>query len=245
MKERPILFSGPMVCAILEGRKTQTRRVVKPQPHRVYDIAGATFDASDGVWAWHDSTEKICNLRRFACPYGKHGELLWVKEAWRYAGWSDDGEPKIEYAAGGSAWPKVPEERLDGVLDIWAALSAADNRAIDRVSADRRWRSPIHMPRWASRLTLKITGVRVQRAQQITLDDAISEGVREVTKDGVVKKFCVYDRGDMSSVPWQDMPRDAVSCYRTLWDSINGKSHPWASNPWVWVVEFKRVGGGA
>ena len=97
------------------------------------------------------------------------------------------------------------------------------------------------MPRWASRLTLEVKAVRVERLQEISEADARAEGIRLVTKDGTVNKFCVYDQGNYSSIPWSEMPRDAVSSYRSHWDSINAKrGHGWVTNPWVWVVEFKK-----
>lgn len=203
MKERPILFSAPMVRAILDGRKTQTRRVMKVQP-------GDVLWRSNGRdWLWLDNddgplTEPAPCIR---CPYGVPGDRLWVRETWAKPGEVGDS---IEYRADN-------DDPLAG-----------------------RWRPSIHMPRWASRITLEVTGVRVERLQDISEDDARAEGIREVTKDGVVKKYCVYDLGDHSSTPWDQMPRRAVAAYAALWNDINGKG-AFLSNPWVWVVEFRRL----
>ena len=149
-KERPIIFSGPMIRAILEGRKTQTRRIVKP------------------------------NCLSKLSPYGRTGDRLWVRETW---GHNPEG-PGYVY-------------RSDGDFDM-------------KFHGDR-WRPSIHMPRWASRITLEVTGVRVERLQDINEEDALAEGVEHA--------------------------------FRSLWESINGPGS-WDANPWVWVVEFRRVSDG-
>ena len=194
MKERPILFSAPMVRAILDGTKTQTRRVVK---HCKCKITGAELAACEiaGEVNAGDYTN---------CPYGQPGNRLWVRETWA-APHSEDARPpsaiqcdwmRIHYAA---------TEDRGGLL----------------------WRPSIHMPRWASRITLEVTGVRVERLHDISAEDAIAEGVR-VHEDHHGKP-----RGSIYS---------PVQAYRDLWESINGAGS-WDANPWVWVVEFKRVEG--
>jgi len=191
-KERPILFSGPMVRAILEGRKTQTRRVVKPpSPYA---------DGDDITVAWACGDVK--------CPYGKPGDPLWVREGLR-----GDGQPG---------------DRRIGIMRY-----AADGEMVLTYNQDHLWGykrptlSAIYMPRWASRILLEVTDVRVERLQEISWNDAKSEGV--ITRDGPL----YADEPVTAYVP-QDQ-------YRILWDSINGKKHPWSSNPWVWVVEFKKL----
>lgn len=212
MKERPILFSAPMVRAILCDRKTQTRRVVKPQPtHRLIEgvahITAGMNPADDGQ-LWYDAN-CIHTGREVRCPYGRVGDRLWVRETWRIT--SNPDAPysglRIEYRAQGERY-----------------LEFSEYEACDKyVREAARWRPSIHMPRWASRLTLEITGVRVQKVQDISEDDAKAEGVP-------------------SLLPVADVRyRDA---FRSLWDSINGKKFPWSSNPWVWVIEFKRLYGG-
>lgn len=98
------------------------------------------------------------------------------------------------------------------------------------------------MPRWCSRINLEIKSVRVERLQKLNEADAIAEGVRKVTKDGDLFKYCVYENKDYSNVPWSEMPRKAVGCFRDLWNSINHKrGSGWVENPWVWVVEFEKI----
>lgn len=183
MKERPILFSGPMVRAIIDGRKTQTRRVVKPQPQ--------------GEWAAPGKS---------ACPYGMPGDRLWAKEAFRLGKDWDKHSPGQVFA---NPPPKVWYE--------------ADGPAPDGLG---RLRASIHMPQAIARLTLEIKSVRVERVQDISANDAQAEGIAKPR----------YDEGRYYS--WVD---SWVDPFRDLWDSINGKTHPWASNPWVWVVAFARV----
>ncbi len=204
MKEHPILFSAPMVRAILEGRKTVTRRAVK------FNIAGRIGPLSN---QWHvDSPGAVA-----ACPYGQPGDRLWARETWQYFGFSDEGEPCICYLADhGREWPRVPQSEADKVDCIWADLSDPGNFSISDRACDNRWRPSIHMPRWASRITLEITGVRVERLQDIGADDAWSEGIPHSPDVNPIHEF------------------------EELWTSINGAGS-WKANPWVWVVEFKRI----
>ncbi|MBK6854659.1 MAG: hypothetical protein IPG93_24575 [Burkholderiales bacterium] len=219
MKERPILFSAPMVRALLEGTKTQTRRPVKPQPPAdaplIYvgryapalidrrgemypgeDVFGAEFDdGSDGAWC-------------IKCPYGAPGDRLWVKETIRLL---PEFEPESEHA--------VSEFSADGEItkaDAWPWK--------------RRVLPSIHMPRGLSRITLEITEVRVERLCRISDDDARAEGVEKTSQRG-----------------WRDYGLDlpnaqphAPGSFASLWGSINGIGS-WSANPWVWVLTFKRV----
>lgn len=184
MKERPMLFSGPMVRAILAGNKTQTRRLVKPQPQ--------CFIGSGLPGGWTPAVADGEGMRALKCPYGQPGDRLWVREAF-----CDDWKQShgIVY-------------RADGGLDA------------DMFDAGCKWRPSIHMPRLASRITLEIVGVRVKRLQDISEDDTVAEGIPE---------------GEVS-------PADAGRfAYRLLWESINGPGS-WDANPWVWAIEFKRLG---
>jgi hypothetical protein len=196
--ERPILFSGAMMRALLAGTKAQTRRVVKP-----VDIT-------------------------MRCPYGRPGTKLWVRETWKYADWTEDGEPWIAYAAGGDdLLCRTFDEEWDKRLgDIWADLSNPENYNIDNRAADRRWRPSIHMPRWASRITLEITGVRVERLRDISEADAQAEGIERAGE---------YWRNYGNPMDPCLRPRTS---FATLWSSINGPGS-WDANPWVWVVEFR------
>lgn len=194
MKERPILFSGPMVRAILDGHKTQTRRVVDLREFQQTDTRGYDFCFRDREMRWHDY--RMADLIRSKCPYGAPGDRLWVREKWCYYGGRE-----YEYQRERSAV-------------VYAAAPDSQHRH------NHDWRPSIHMPRWASRLTLEVVSVRVERLNEISRGDAMSEG-------------CPFP--NMAKGP---DPRD---WFRELWDSINAAKHPWSSNRWVWVVEFKRI----
>lgn len=205
MTTRPILFSAPMVRAILEGRKTQTRRVVKPQ-----DSVEDHVDKSGAVEFIHLHSPKCpgyCDYAcKFPCPYGAPGDLLWVRETWAIGPAKGDG---AAYRADLSD-DDIAEERE--IRRLAPKLSEEFR--------DARWRPSIYMPRWASRITLKITDVRVERLQEISLYDVQQEGL------GI-------DVGQLSR-------EGARFAYGELWKSING-AESWAANPWVWVVGFERV----
>lgn len=218
IRERPILFSAPMVRAILDGRKTQTRRVVKPQPA---DMAALPLMLSDGV--------RFATEAKFVrCPYGVPGDRLWVRETWGtgtrpdlHEGWRDG----IEYRA--------DEEGLNE-HDLLPLHAVALPDGVDLDSIAQGWRPSIHMPRWASRIDLEVVSVRVERLQEIGEEDARAEGIEfeDHTKDAWRgwKSFdgtCLYDT--------------ALESFRKGWDSLNAKRAPWSSNPWVWVVEFRRI----
>lgn len=197
-KERPILFSGPMVRAILECRKTQTRRVVKPQPEkspvRTYQWKWTPKPKHSVSWNGPVRVDcPHCSIWTKHCPYGTVGDRLWVRETHMIS----FGE--IAYAA--------TDQHLVGC---------------------DKWRPSIHMPRWASRLTLEITGVRVERLQEISDSDAMAEGVP-------CEPVFDTDRG----IDGQVFARKE---FQSLWQSINGPES-WAANPWVWVIEFKRIDG--
>jgi hypothetical protein len=193
-----------MVRAILEGRKTQTRRIVKPQP------IGRL---------WNPPVEPPClqddSGRFHPCPYGQRGDRLWVREAWGLDAYTGDLQFSIKYRAGGDSY--VTERNGS---DEWVPIY---QRYIDGCGLDDkwdRWRPSIHMPRWASRITLEVTGVRAERLQDISEDDAKAEGVEPLARQ---------------------IGTDYRGAFQNLWDSINKDRTPWDSNPWVWVVEFRRV----
>ena len=213
MKERPILFSGPMVRAILDGRKTMTRRVVKPQPHEGVDavecqdqiIVGMNVPDQSGFAMMRGG---VIESEAIRCPYGEPGDRLWVRET--HKGWlTYQGQQVVQYAASGTKQYHVdrPEGHPEGGM-------------LNGECCADKWRPSIHMPRWASRINLEITGVRVERLQDITDADALAEGA------------CHPD------------PRAKDGCYRSafegLWESINGAAS-WDANPFVWVVEFRSV----
>lgn len=214
MKERPILFSAPMVRAILDGTKTQTRRVVKQQP--IYD---GRFAGNWKLVGKNGHEAATCSpLVAELCPYGQLGDRFWVREAWKAHSTFDHLAPRdIPYS------------------HVWYM-------ADDGYKAESRFRQSMFMPRWASRITLEITGVRVERLQDISEADAIAEGVESFTYQGITtyRNYALSDEWAEVS-PMLESP---IESYRTLWESINGPES-WAANPWVWVVEFKQLEGGA
>lgn len=216
-RERPIIFSAPMVRALLDGRKTQTRRVAK------FTDAGYLKEPC-GHRRWHRGDPDAVQ----ACPFGGIGDRLWVRETWKFTGWSGDGEPWIHYRADDKQvfidGRNIPETWGELLMDVWSVLSAEDNFQIDQKAADRKWRPSIHMPRWASRITLEVTGVRVERLQEISDADAMAEGV----------PFTELPQG-------QDRPDPLHRAqFADLWELINGPGS-WEANPFVWVIEFRRV----
>jgi hypothetical protein len=199
MKERPILFSAPMVRAILDGRKTQTRRVVKPQPY------------ANGWWHHKDIAAPIDNPDFLSLsPYGFIGDRLWVRETWcHFPADAPDGMGENTYY------------RADPANSVGCEPILARNGV--------KWRPSIFMPRWASRLLLEVTAIRVERLQELDDADAQAEGC-----PGHYSK-------DEEGI--KDELMSPVEEYAELWDSLNSKRPgcSWADNPWVWVLTFKRV----
>ena len=198
MTERPILFSAPMVRAILNGNKTQTRRVVKGMALR---------------WLRpdHFTPEFTALPENGLCPYGQPGDRLWVRETFQR--FTDDGE--ILYKADPAGFEAMNEYKRDECLEA-------------------RWRPSIHMPRRFSRISLEITAVRVERLQEISEADARAEGAM------------FHDGGQIGHSGWRhdysDVHADARSSFARIWNNINGPGS-WDKNPWVWVIEFRRVEG--
>lgn len=213
MKERPILFSAPMVRALLDGRKTQTRRAVKIS-HRTPGLAACLMPT--------DPARVRPDLAAELCPYGHPGDRLWVRES----GWERSERTAKMMREGADTWP-----RFAYAADDWSDQDRADFKAWGFKA-----RPSIHMPRWASRITLEITGVRVERLQEIIDADAEAEGIeRTVCGDGW--RRYADQASELVGIPPCETPRES---YRSLWESINGLSS-WHPNPWVWVVEFRRV----
>lgn len=192
MRELPILFNGPMVRAILAGRKTQTRRLASPQPHTV---------DSDGRWYRMPSSGLSLNCH--PSPFGLPGDQLWVRETWGTGGY----------------FPHPYGYRADC-----------------KEYAGERWRPSIHMPRAASRITLEVTGVRVERLQNISEHDADAEGFGG---DFPTNTFPEYFPGMAEDYGHLSIPQ----CFGRIWDAL-GEPGAWDANPWVWVVEFKRLESG-
>jgi hypothetical protein len=238
MTERPILFSGPMVRAILSGAKTQTRRPMSPQPSKFVDSVhpnhiakhpAAYFDCYCGEkkteqnprgmglhWCWWCSDDRQ-GSDWIRCPFGVPGNTLWVRETWRTLERVSDNVDGVLFAADDAF---VPIANTEGASEQWAA-------ARDNGKHGDHWRRSIHMPRWASRISLDVLSIRVERLQNISLDDVFAEL-------GETKHEAAWRHSESCE------PFDA---FRELWGAINGQRASWKSNPWVWVVGFRRVAG--
>jgi hypothetical protein len=229
MKERPILFTGDMVHAILEGRKTMTRRVIKPQPVR--SVTDWTMDAEEGEAAiyrgwphWLEASRGRnkrdageLTPRKIACPYGQPGDRLWVRETFC---------PTV----GGCEEPAIYQASYEEGKHLFEPY----------------WRPSIFMPRALSRILLEVTAVRVERVQDIGEEDARAEGIAP-NWVGDLKGWNPEEHGFLGT-PLPD-PDSEEAYYRTgreafaeLWNSINAKrGYGWDANPWVWVINFRRV----
>jgi hypothetical protein len=251
VKARPIIFSAPMVRAILEGRKTQTRRVIKNA-----DDFLETDDEGRFVFMHAPTCPSYCD---YACaaegevleghvgwtPWGSHPERrtrLWVREGF-YADSRESLASSFNPAVIYAATPEIAKHKR--AADVHYCTYLDGSYATREASAAnlsghkfQRLKSPIHMPRWASRLTLELTAVRVERLQAISEDDAFAEGVE------ALPFFRRLDdagqRSHLARISGRDVPPYAVDQFRQAWDSINGDAAPWSSNPWVWVLSFKR-----
>lgn len=213
-KERPILFSGAMVRAILDGRKTQTRRVVKPQ------FARRPVDVVDGVPSWDAPTNyggevQMNTTCGKACPYGKPGDRVWVREAFMH-------------------------EPADYCWEASVSIPVRPATTIYRADSDPRgeakgvgWKPSIHMPRKLCRLVLEITDVRVERLNDVSEEDAAAEGL---CHDDSIPFNGPWFLGPIESQGYAS----AIDAYRMVWEQINGVGS-WEINPWVWVVEFRRA----
>jgi len=227
VKEHGILFATAMVRAILAGTKTQTRRLVKAQSAEAADVWA---DNGDGTWSsgWRGDGGNLATLETVRAPHGPVGRRLWVRETWHQC---PHCERTVSYRAGG--WREAPSGAPDDAGD----RCDDDTRPLSPKCEAHGWKPSIHMPRWASRITLEVTRVRVERAQDISVEDIVAEGVtREAVRDLLpVHAF-------KSSDAWNEFneatPRDL---WRIGWREINGAGS-WASNPWVWVYDFRRVG---
>jgi hypothetical protein len=207
MKFIPILFSTEMVQAILDSRKTMTRRTLKVQPYKDLDYLGWELPNYKRI-AFGKNT-KIESFHK--CPYGQVGDVLWVRETFNsdYSFKNSKGKP----VAPGILY-KATTENLPSKSD--------------------KWKPSLFMPKEACRIFLKIKNIRVERLNDITDNDSISEGIQEFTKDNTVLKY------GLDGWNWSEMPRKAKDGFLKLWESINGKESL-NSNPWVWVIEFERI----
>lgn len=217
MIERPILFSTPMVQAILVGNKTQTRRVVKPRKDLLF---GCLLQP-------HELAGEVNAGDTLNCPYGQVGDQLWVRETWNGPFFEGD----------------LPEDwREEKYKTPGYCVYRASGHSCEYVDADdnvqQRWKPSIHMPRWASRIQLEITGIRVERLQDISGDDAECEGIESCSRCGGYG--FIEQGGDVCDCPMPECGIDATELFKRLWESINGAGS-WDANPWVWAISFKRV----
>jgi len=218
MKERPILFSTPMVKAILEGRKTQTRRIKKLEwltsDHcgiPICDWGLSRYISCENGLLKFEIQEAVddSKIYEIQCPYGQVGDLLWVRETFAVI---DDREFEngtiyTEYKA------DRPNDKYPG---DWPEDEAKGNPEAPK------WKPSIFMPKKYARIWLEITDIRVERLQDIDPVDCINEGIEKLN--------------------WlDDEPIAAIERFSLLWDSINGKKHPWSSNPFCWVITFRRI----
>ncbi|MGE4195933.1 MAG: hypothetical protein AB7G11_02260 [Phycisphaerales bacterium] len=208
IRERPIIFSGPMVRALLDGRKTATRRVIRG----VHKVEMPEYGPVDCIKDWDGCPSRLDWAPRNweICPYGVAGERLWVRETWSYyRPFGGDPTDQVIYRADLDECGQCPL-MLDG-RKVW-------------VNVREPWKPSIYMPRWASRITLEITDVRIERLQAISEDDAVAEGLQPV-------------------VSWTGLVVSARFRFEKLWDSLNGKRPgcAWADNPWCWTIAFRRL----
>lgn len=221
IKERPILFSGEMVKAILDGRKTQTRRIFAPEmikiePHPKCGLYYKTYATRNGDIVLTGGGPFIPKNWLCYCPFGQPGDRLWVRETFYIDHWGYQGKL--------TGLPPLGEE------DKWMLYYAADGDVCRQIpecdcsDGPPKLHPSLHMPRWASRITLEITDIRVERLQDISGEDAKAEGwPRE-------RELFPNINPDSKAKDW----------YLRLWESINGKGS-WVKNPWVWVITFRKV----
>ena len=198
-----MILNAEMVRALLDGRKTQTRRPIKWKQTRFTEI-GEREDGSK--WPWSEDAEHACDFWH-PCPFGAVGDRIWVREAFRVHSRATDVATLVYKASERNSWTEQTRRVPVAVCN--------------KPATPEKWTPSLHMPRWASRILLEITGVRVERLRSMSQDDARAEGV--IAASG---------------------PMEAGLAFRELWDSIYGEES-WKANPWVWVIEFKRVEGGA
>ncbi|ECJ2264063.1 hypothetical protein FNH73_15745 [Salmonella enterica subsp. salamae] len=214
MKERGMIFNGEMVRAILDGRKTQMRRPFNWKRQPAMEMA----ERDDGsLWPWAEDCERGGDIW-FACPFGEVGDRIWLRETFRVHSRATDVDTLVYRASVRNSWTEQTHRVPVAVCN--------------KPATPEKWTPSIHMPRWASRLLLEITNVRVERLNNISYDDAISEGIKQ--------EWTCIDPGLGLYAHENDVQDD----YETLWKSIYGEES-WDANPWVWVIEFKRVEGGA
>lgn len=227
MTERGMIFNGEMVRAILDGRKTQTRRIMKIQPEHsgfgLRRVIDSKNGSDDGKYFW--SLSDACGLKirskSFTCPFGSVGDRIWVREAFRVHSRATDVATLVYKASERNSWTEQTNRVPVSVCN--------------KPATPEKWTPSLHMPRWASRLLLEITDVRVERLNAISEEDARAEGI--------IDGGCL-NCGEPEPCGCANPEPDATDAFAYLWQSIYGQES-WNANPWVWVIEFKHVEGGA
>lgn len=229
--ERPIIFDTEMVRAILDNRKTQTRRIIKPKPEP-REMIGAPksflafgYDSTPNSRKCHPAFGFVTENEYFKCPYGKPGDLLYVRETFFNI----------------AIFTSCLQVRFEDVYDYGSGeriIYKADNHPI--IDFNYKWKPSIHMPKKYARIWLKIKDIRVERVQNISKEDAKYEGIERV---GGVFSCSPYKNYAFGKSRKRKLHCSSpIRSFQTLWDSINKKrGYGWAVNPWVWIVEFERV----
>ena len=221
MKEHPIIFSSEMVRAYLDGRKTQTRRIIKPQPGNKFIYGGDVHPDCPDFYRWRTDKRHGYGLLHNVKRKYQVGDRLWVRETFAIFDVDADEDIAIGYKADNTY------KSVEWFLD--------KRKYFNKLRLGK-WRSSIHMPKWAARIFLEITNIRVERVQDISIADCVAEGIQRL-------------RGPLPPCPdtaFQDYSGKVAECgaiasFRTLWDSINAKrGYGWDKNPWVRCIEFKR-----
>ncbi len=223
MKERGVIFNGEMVRAILHGRKTQTRRIVKGTDGAVkfckeWDINGEEIFV---VLGEKDHTGMNPVLGALSCPFGAVGDRIWVREAFRVHSLATDVATLAYKASERNSWTEQTHRVPVAVCN--------------KPATPEKWTPSLHMPRWASRILLEITDVRVERLNAISEEDARAEGI--------IDGGCL-NCGEPEPCGCANPEPDATDAFAYLWQSIYGQES-WNADPWVWVISFERVEGGA
>ncbi|GAA0817723.1 hypothetical protein [Clostridium tertium] len=230
---KPILFNTEMVKAIMEGKKTVTRRIIKNKysnaniewfedkygKRLVYMQNDSPKDIS------HDNGSRTCYLKSYKeilQPYDV-GDILYVRETWK------------KYTK------RIGKGENCRIAEFYGYKADEDKRGNPSEFYEGNWKPSIHMPKEAARIFLKVTNVRVERLQDITEEGAIKEGIRVYTKDEKVYKYALNEK----QYPWIIMPREPITPFCELWNSTIKKEqlnkYSWQANPWVWVIEFERI----
>ncbi|HID5294989.1 hypothetical protein [Klebsiella pneumoniae] len=227
MKERGMIFNGEMVRAILDGRKTQTRRIMNVQPESnqfgLLHITSSTKRSDIGKYHWAESNATGNHVRSklFSCPLGSVGDRIWVREAFRVHSRATDVATLVYKASERNSWTEQTHRVPVAVCN--------------KPATPEKWTPSLHMPRWASRILLEITDVRVERLNAISEEDARAEGI--------IDGGCL-NCGEPEPCGCANPEPDATDAFAYLWQSIYGQES-WNANPWVWVISFERIEGGA